>query len=368
MNYLNEWNPFAAQWCRNLADAGEIPKCVVDETDIRKVTGDQLREYKQCHFFAGIAGWPLALKLAGVPEDFRIWTGSCPCQPFSRIGKKQKQSDDRHLWPEMSRLIRECRPPFAVGEQVAGRDGEEWLKAVQSGLERDGYGFVSAELCAPCVEEDHNRSRIYWGAWCLDGFRPVRFASDCDEDGDCPECGIDYAECECPGPTEEGVFVAECDDGLFGCRLADSNVPRQFSDRGAVFSDQRNDTRGGSASDRRILVYASGERPQRFTGDVNLGDEPGWLGQDSSRSVAATGVRDLVECENGKFRPFQPGSFPLAHGFPRKLGPGQPELQRLVRSARANRNGRIEGYGNAIVPELGAMFIRAFLGAIQDGA
>jgi hypothetical protein len=164
------------------------------------------------------------------------------------------------------------------------------------------------------------------------------------------------------------VFVAECDNGLFGCRLADSNVPRQFSDRGAVFKDQRNDAWWGSESDRRVSVYASGEGPQGFTGDVNLGNEPGWIGQDSSRPVTTAGVRDLVECENGKFRPFQPGSFPLAHGFPRKLGPGQPELQRLVRSARANRNGRIEGYGNAIVPELGAMFIMAFLGAIQDGA
>ena len=78
MNYLNEWYPFAAQWCRNLAEAGEIPDCVVDETDIRLVTGDRLSEYKQCHFFAGIGGWPLAFQLAGIPSDQPAWSGSAP--------------------------------------------------------------------------------------------------------------------------------------------------------------------------------------------------------------------------------------------------------------------------------------------------
>ena len=333
MNYLNEWSPFAAQWCRNLAQAGEIPACVVDETDIRLVTGDRLSEYKQCHFFAGIAGWPLALKLAGVPEDFPVWTGSCPCQPFSRIGKRKGTEDSRHLWPEFRRLYRIGQPAFMFGEQVAGKDGESWLESVQADLQADGYAFLAAELCSPLVAADHDRARLYWGAWNTVDFRPVQFAGGCDEDGNCPVCGVDYSECECPGPTEDGVFYAETDAGLYGCRL----------------------------------VYRSSEGPQ---GHGWYGDEGEQSGRDGSQSVrpiakASSSLR-FVECENGKWRRFQPGSFPMAHGIPRSLGRGKSELDRMARDARANRVGRIEGYGNAIVPELAALFITEFFGSIWD--
>lgn len=333
MNYLNEWSPFHAEWCRNLAAAGEIPKCVVDETDIRQVKGDQLSEYNQCHFFAGIAGWPLALKIAGVPDDFRVWTGSCPCQPFSAIGKRNGESDERHLWPEFRRLYRIGRPPFMFGEQVAGKDGIGWLDSVQADLQSDGYAVVSAELCGPLVEKDHQRARIYWGAWDTDNFRPVQFAGDCDADGNCPVCGIEYAECECPGPTEDGVVYAECDGELLGCRL----------------------------------VYSSGEGLARHSWYVNDSHESRWDGAGQGRSIATTsGNVGFVECENGKWRRFQSGSFPMAHGIPRVVGRNKSELGRVASDARANRNGRIEGYGNAIVPELAAMFITEFFGSIND--
>lgn len=331
MNYLNEWSQYHAQWCRNLAEAGEIPACVVDETDIRKVAGDRLNEYDQCHFFAGIAGWPLALKMAGVPDNFPVWTGSCPCQPFSRMGKRKGKSDERHLWPEFRRLFRQCRPRFMFGEQVAGADGIGWINAVHADLEEDGYAVVSAELCSPLVSADHGRPRIYWGAWDTSDFRPVRFASDCDDDGNCPDCGIDYAECKCPGPTEDGVVYTEVAGELFGCRL----------------------------------VYPEREGPQGFRQHGNDQRQSGRYGQGAVRPTAET-VSDLcfVECESGNWRRFQSGSFPMAHGVPRGLGRGKSELDRLARDARANRVGRIHGYGNAIVPRLAAMFVRAFFDAI----
>lgn len=333
MNYLNEWSPFAAQWCRNLAESGEIPDCVVDETDIRLVTGDRLNEYNQCHFFAGIAGWPLALKLAGVPADFPVWTGSCPCQPFSAIGKRKGKSDERHLWPEFRRLYRLCRPAFMFGEQVAGKDGIGWLESVQADLRADGYAVVSAELCSPLVAKDHDRARLYWGAWNTAGFRPVQFAGDCDDDGNCPVCGIDYAECDCPGPTEDGVVYAETESGLFGCRL----------------------------------VYPNSTGPQGHAGDGYIYGAGGRNDKVATRPVApASGDVCFVECENGKWRRFQPGAFPLAHGLPRGMGRGKSALDALVRDARANRVGRLEGYGNAIVPELAALFVTEFFGSIFD--
>ena len=83
MNYYNEFDPFAAAWLRKLIEAGLIPNGEVDERSIINVQPDELRGYDQCHFFAGIGGWSHALRLAGWPDDRQIWTGSCPCQPFS---------------------------------------------------------------------------------------------------------------------------------------------------------------------------------------------------------------------------------------------------------------------------------------------
>jgi len=171
MNYLNEWSPFHAEWCRNLAAAGEIPKCVVDETDIRQVKGDRLNEYNQCHFFAGIAGWPLALKLAGVPGDFRLWTGSCPCQPFSSAGSRKGFDDSRHLWPQMFRLIEQHRPPIVFGEQVASSDAKPWLDGVFNNLEDVGYACGAAVLPASLVGAPHERDRLWWAAADSNGVR-----------------------------------------------------------------------------------------------------------------------------------------------------------------------------------------------------
>jgi DNA (cytosine-5)-methyltransferase 1 len=119
MNYYNEHNPFAAQWIRNLIAGDLIPAGDVDARDIQEVTAHDLRGYTQCHFFAGIGGWPAALQLAGWPTTRPVWTGSCPCQPFSVAGLGKGADDERHLWPEFRRLIAECRPYTVFGEQVA---------------------------------------------------------------------------------------------------------------------------------------------------------------------------------------------------------------------------------------------------------
>ena len=117
--YYNEHEPYAAQWLRNLIAAGHIVPGNVDARDIQDVTPDDLAGYTQCHFFAGVGGWSYALRLAGWPDDRPVWTGSCPCQPFSAAGNRAGTDDPRHLWPAWFRLIRECRPVTAIGEQVA---------------------------------------------------------------------------------------------------------------------------------------------------------------------------------------------------------------------------------------------------------
>src|SRR3990167_6055231 len=125
--YYNDNEPFVAAWLRNLIAAGHLPAGDVDERPIQAVQPDDLRGYTQCHFFAGIGGWPLALQLAGAPTPRRLWTGSCPCQPFSSAGKQQAGTDPRHLWPEWFRLIRESRPDAVFSEHVAATIGHGGL-------------------------------------------------------------------------------------------------------------------------------------------------------------------------------------------------------------------------------------------------
>ena len=79
--YYNEHDPKSAAWLRELIRAGELPPGEVDESDIQFVSSSELSHYTQHHFFAGIGGWPLALRLTGWPDDQPVCTGSCPCQP-----------------------------------------------------------------------------------------------------------------------------------------------------------------------------------------------------------------------------------------------------------------------------------------------
>lgn len=164
MNYYSEFDPFAAAWLRNLIEDGLIPEGDVDDRDIRDVDPKDLKGYTQCHFFAGIGGWSLALELAGWPATRSVWTGSPPCQPFSAAGKQLGQEDERHLWPTFFNLIRELRPPTLFGEQVATAIGHGWLDDLCHDLEAEGYAAGAVVLPACSVGAFHKRDRIYFFA------------------------------------------------------------------------------------------------------------------------------------------------------------------------------------------------------------
>jgi len=91
-----------------------------------------------------------------------VWTGSCPCQPFSQAGKGKGVKDERHLWPVFSGLIRKCRPPIVIGEQVASEPGLAWLDLVLPDLEDAGYASGAVDLCAAGVKAPHVRQRLWF--------------------------------------------------------------------------------------------------------------------------------------------------------------------------------------------------------------
>lgn len=96
-----------------------------------------------------------------------ILTGGFPCQPYSVAGKRKGKEDDRHLWPEMLRVIRECTPRYVVGENVRGLVG--WngglvFEEVCSDLETEGYAVQPFVLPACAVNAPHRRDRVWFVA------------------------------------------------------------------------------------------------------------------------------------------------------------------------------------------------------------
>jgi DNA (cytosine-5)-methyltransferase 1 len=261
--YYSENDPYAARWLRNLIAAGHIAPGDVDDRSIADVQPDDLRGYCQCHFFAGIGAWSHALRLAGWPDDRPVWTGSCPCQPFSASGKGKGHEDERHLWPAWRRLISKCGPSIVFGEQVASADGLAWLDAVLSDLENDSHAVAAVDFPACGVGAPHIRQRLFWLAHAL-------------------RLGV---------PPGEGLALCIGYPGILGGTCADD--AREVS------------ARAGALHDPWANVI--------------------W-----------------IDFAGGKSRPIEPSTCPLAYGL-------------------TNRVGRLRAYGNAIVPQVAAEVIRAYM-------
>lgn len=339
----NEIESFAADWLENLVKENRIASGQVDRRSIAELEPADLAGCRQAHFFAGIGGWSHALRLAGWPDDRPVWTGSCPCQPFSAAGKRGGFADARHLWPEWFRLICECRPAIIFGEQVASPPGRAWLDLVSADLEGVGYAIGAADLAAAGVGAPHKRQRIYF----------VAIADRQRRDG------IDALL----RPEENRRIGAPALFEIAG-RGAVGESDRHGTTRQLVDAEmlgRERDTQIRRQEGRRIelageLGNASGTRGGRYAGAVS-----GAQGEGAGEWRAAGGVADeleptgatfwdaaeWIECRDGKRRPVEPGTFPLAHGVP-------------------NRVGRLRGYGNAIVPPLAATFIRSVLDIIGE--
>jgi len=209
--YYNEIDPYAAQWLRNLISAGHIAPGEVDERSIVDVQPDDLKEFTQCHFFAGIGGWSLAARLSGWPDDRELWTGSCPCQPFSSQGKRAGFQDERHLWPFWRDLIAKRRPAEAFGEQVT--NAPAWLEAVRSDLVKMGYAVGAIPIEAASAGGYQLRDR-YW--FVASSSRSYDRGSDSDQsNGQEPEFG------GCIFPRHD----CSKEDTIAGWVIPDASIP-----------------------------------------------------------------------------------------------------------------------------------------------
>lgn len=330
--YYNEIDPNAAQWLRELIKMGAIAPGDVDERSIEDVFPDELRSYSQCHFFAGIGGWSLALRLARWPDDRPVWTGSAPCQPFSAAGKGGGTADERHLWPALFWLISQCRPETVFGEQVASKDGLGWWDIVSADLEGAGYACGANDLCAPglaavakisvdFVDEftgetftvllrdvpssaPHLRQRLYWVG------------------------NAESPECECTRGTRTGRAGS-----------TDCVVMGDASGQGLPIAPSNGETppAASGAAQRQTAERTNSHIARPW-------DNPIWL-----------------PCADGKARPAQRSIFPLVAGLPRGVGYSGDISPQTAQNTAEGRVMRLKGYGNAIVPQLAAEFVGAVM-------
>ncbi|WP_080697321.1 DNA cytosine methyltransferase [Brucella intermedia] len=362
--YYNEFDSKAAAWLRELIKAGYIAPGDVDERSIVDIRPSDLIGYTQCHFFAGIGVWSYALRRAGWPDDRPVWTGSCPCQPFSAAGKGAGFTDERHLWPHFHWLIENCRPPVVFGEQVASKDGLGWLDLVQADLEGSGYASGAVDTCAAGFGAPHIRQRLYWvgkrlehaegvgrlerraepSGWRADigrGFGIVgdtRFAGlEGQRGGHSATCGHGQGsvrpvaeasefgglahnnddECSAPSITGFHNFEHNSEPCKHSSGLADAD-----SAGAQRKSGDTPEAPGFSEAQRQPKHYS--DVSERSSADhYRCGNMRGdGLSSDAARSSPTNGFwrdADWLFCRDGKWRPVEPGTFPLAHGVAKRM-------------------------------------------------
>jgi DNA (cytosine-5)-methyltransferase 1 len=303
--YYNEYDPNVAAWLRELVKGKHLADGIVDSRSIHEIEPKDLKDFTHCHFFAGIGVWAYAAEQAGWPEDRPLWTGSCPCQPFSVAGQGKQFDDHRHLWPVWFNLIAECRPDTVFGEQVATEAGRIWLSHVVNDMGRQGYAVGSCSTNALYFGAPHRRQRTYFVGH-ANGWRQMEQAKDARR-----------AHGHASAPVQD---------------VADANPERL---EGAELLRPRHRV-GKQPVDRRVAAEGrkkgrKGSTPRRW---------------DPKRPWAKREWLDFEdpwtkeECQ----RPVEPGTLPLAYRTPSDVG-------------------RLRGYGNALCAPQAIGFIEAFMEA-----
>jgi DNA (cytosine-5)-methyltransferase 1 len=396
--YYNEFDPKAGEWLKVLIEQKLIPDGVVDTRSIKDVRANDLMGFTQCHFFAGIGGWSYALKLAGINPNEPLWTGSCPCQPYSQAGKGEGFDDERDLWPVFFNLIKECRPAKVFGEQVERAIKHGWLDRVYADMESENYACGAVILGAHSVSAPHQRQRLYFGCVsvsdsdserCKRQSIPKERGTDLHEiTGNRDALRISDSVSRQPGNRHQGKqskarfrrdrLAIDCSNNSLadsvGKRLQRGVSGRQDSEREAkhrhagcnsttciMGNPQSNNELRNSDNENRTR-----EQIGRPDGTNNLSNLFPW------NDFALVLCRDTGKNGNHKVRriPTESVLFGLADGVPESVDISRADRAFPLCQAASFPKGQIamllKGYGNAIVPELGAIFIKSFMDTIEE--
>jgi DNA (cytosine-5)-methyltransferase 1 len=298
-----KWNGFrTVGFCDNEPYAQAVLKKhwpnVPVHGDIREVRGD---------LYAGVT----------------LLTGGFPCQPFSVAGKQRGKGDDRYLWPEMLRVIREAKPAWIVGENVAGIVNMA-LDQVHTDLEAEGYEVESLIVPACAVDAPHRRDRVWIianvGNPKLNGFVAAKAGRGVGEEplsrGSCqPESTAQGEKRKSSGTGGASADVADANSGQLGKCEPESQPIQVLSEGG-----------------ERVGVLADAEfaqRHRRGDGSCWWKREPLEALQDAWKGGGEENGLSVPKSLLGR----------VAYGIP-------------------NRVDKLKGLGNAIVPQVAAEIIR----------
>jgi DNA (cytosine-5)-methyltransferase 1 len=352
--YYNDNDQFMVEWLKHLIKRKVIADGEVDGRSITEVTYDDIKKFKQCHFFAGIGVWPYVLRRAGWPDDLPVWTGSAPYPSFSASGERKGFSDPRHLWPSWFRLIAEHRPVVILGEQVAKEDGRAWFDVVSAELEEVGYTIGAAAIPACGFGAPHIRERIYFVAH-TDGIVFPQITRARDE-----QILRNDSQAHAMADTQHDDGRADEPERRSKGRKINRR-PREGS--AAVAKSKRGRRKQRDAQERRVqkprtrsasleLGESNSTRLERFAGNVDDKNKRGRIDQEAHGSTAEAGPTNgywadaiWIECSDGKLRPISPelSFFPVVDGLAR------------------GRVGLIRGAGNALVAPAAQAFVEAFI-------
>jgi len=294
-----------------------------------------------------------------LPIQPDVICGGFPCQPFSQAGKQLAQDDPRHLWPEMFRLIRECRPAWVVGENVAGLI-KLGLDEVLSDLEGEGYATRTFNLPACAVGAPHIRQRL----WII---------AHADSQGE-PDKPFDDGA----GSGQLGFgFVADTDNGHRPRKVEGvlGEQGRETSDR---FAGKCEDVADTDNADRRRGT----ERRQVGDGELELHGE-----ERPAKDVADTKrPRTGVEAHRGGRQERESPNTLKPKILPQGNGPGSPErasasgndgsrrpkdywqsepaVGRLA-DGIPNRVSQLRALGNTIIPQIAEEIGHAIVAATK---
>ncbi|SDZ81754.1 DNA-methyltransferase (dcm) [Arachidicoccus rhizosphaerae] len=270
--------------------------------------------------------WPKAKSYADIKQtDFTIWrnridvlSGGFPCQPFSTAGKRKGTEDDRHLWPEMLRAIREIQPRYVVGENVRGFTN--WQSGlvfdeVLSDLENEGYEVAPFLLPACGVNAPHRRDRIWIVAYAPGiGKRPGQQGERDERRAE--QLEVTRAGCDIDNRNEAGSVTHASSDGhkprgfkKDRCKARESESERHK--REWIWDDGRGISQSGDAPDSDSPRFQT-ERPEQqatrfeqygeLDGHVTYPDSPKLERRPNKRGIRSSGA-ELHQQPAGFLRP-----------------------------------------------------------------
>jgi len=240
-----------------------------------------------------------------------IISGGFPCQPFSHAGKRKGKSDDRYLWPEMLRVIREIKPSFIVGENVGGlisMENGKTLDKILFDLGNEGYATEQFIIPACATGAWHRRDRIWIFAYSINSTDRTNRGQGREEEviqGKYREKGLSR---EFSG-TGEQIHVTNS-NGTRGTRIPANEINRCCGNNGRenakILQDDTNSNCQGLQGSKktRNIKSSRAEQNKQFTG-----------------------------CNRNEIWDFEPSVGRVANGIP-------------------DRVDRLKGLGNAIVPQV----------------